>query len=203
MVIEDTALSVTNGLWNIPPELLARVEEYLDKGSLISYISCCKTLRATGVRTLLSAYPVMLSTYADVRSFCEFMHTDLSRRKSFLRSLTLDTPYPSPKAVLAQRARLAHALINAPNLSQLEIGRCLKDILERSSALFSAIQSLPSLKALNMEPETGSWPYVILRLHNAPITALEMGYLGIDTPDAFTRHASTLQELSVGARFHG
>ncbi|VDC05329.1 unnamed protein product [Peniophora sp. CBMAI 1063] len=187
-------------LTTAPPELLARIEEYLDKDSLLAYIGCCKSMRTIGVRTLLLAYPVVLKTPVNVESFCDFMHADLPHRKPFLRSFTLDTPFPSSEIVLSLRGRLAHILLNASMLSYLAFGRCLKDIVEHSPALFSAIQWLPSLTTLKMKTESGSWPYVILRLQAAPLKEVDMGYLAIDAPDAFGKHAATLRSLTIGAR---
>ncbi|KZV70481.1 hypothetical protein PENSPDRAFT_752536 [Peniophora sp. CONT] len=198
-VTGDT-LQSTVDLSAMPPELLARIEEHLDRDSLTSYTTCCKYLRASGVRSMLYAHPVVLKTALSVRSFCDFMHADLSRRKPALRSLTIDTPHPTPQDVLTLRGRLAHALIHAPNLSYLSLGRCLKDILERSPALYSAIHSLSSLTTLNMESDTGLWPQAIMQIHSASLTNLDVGYLTTNMPDALDHHASTLQSLSVGAR---
>ncbi|KZV70482.1 hypothetical protein PENSPDRAFT_752537 [Peniophora sp. CONT] len=129
------------------------------------------------------------------------MDANLTRRKHY-RSFTMDTPFPSPKQVLALRSRLACILMNAPSLSHrdLEFGKCLKDVLERSPALFSAIQSLPQLATLSVDPNTMPWPHRLVRVHNAPLVELDLGYLTIDTPDAFVRHAASLRSFSVGGQ---
>ncbi|VDC07886.1 unnamed protein product [Peniophora sp. CBMAI 1063] len=191
--------SAPPGLLSLPPELLARIEAPLDKESIVSYISTCRRLRGAGTRTLLWQHPVILTTAAGLRSFCRFMHADLLDRKRFLRSFTLDTPFPSPEQVIALRRRLAEILVNAPGLAYLEFGRCLADILEHSPALFSAIHSLRSLTSLKIGAETGTWSYTILRVYNAPLTALDvMGDSVIDAPNVFARYASTLQSLTLG-----
>lgn len=132
----------------------------LERRRILNLMKTCKTLYYIGMPYLLRDRINLNGTHRQLRSFCDFIHCDVSRRGPLLRSLRIsytpihphDPDIPSHEEETLLFQRFIQLLPHCSNLRYLELFHVDKWFsLDRKFPL--TLQSLPTYKFLLLEGE--------------------------------------------------
>lgn len=152
-------------MFRIPVEILDKIISSLPRPDALQFSFTCRAAYACAVPSIINEVALgATSAKADeqLQSFCNYMSADLSRRASYIRSLTLEAsiaPFLSPAGMRLKQGdrladRIARIISHATNLRELTILGA-EQFFGTSPQVAAALISLNSLSEIGFEDYVG------------------------------------------------
>ena len=150
-------------------DVLFLIMDFLDRRTLLAYMSTCHTIRRMGVRLLLHN-PIYFGKRLRLKSFCQFILGDFPHRLRFLREVEF-----SPRFWLRKRdmiALLAKVLKHATSLEKVSI-KCAERFFKIDPSLGEALANSTSVRDLHLDG-VGAEALSVLTRMRSPLQSVDV-----------------------------